>query len=132
LILLDTSAMYALASDRDPRHGEALRLAEAIAVSGESLLLHSYTLCEAFALLHRRRGIETALQVDRGVALHELVLVDRGLHDRAVARLRDRAPSRFSLVDAVSFEVMEERGIAAAFAFDPDFEKAGFRIYDGR
>jgi predicted nucleic acid-binding protein len=131
VILLDTSAMYALASDQDPRHREALHLAETIATSGESLLLHSYVLCEAFSLLHRRRGIETALEVDRGAALHELILVDRRLHDRAVARLRDGAPSRLSLVDAVSFEVMRERGIACAFAFDPDFEKAGFRLYDG-
>lgn len=132
MILLDTSAIYALASDRDPNHRDALRRAETIASSGESLLLHSYVLCEAFALLHRRKGLDAALEVDRGAAGHEFVAVDRALHDRAVANLRSGTFRRVSLVDAVSFALMEERGIGEAFAFDPDFEKAGFRLYDGR
>jgi predicted nucleic acid-binding protein len=34
-------------------------------------------------------------------------------------------------VDAVSFVLMEERGIETAFAFDSDFEEAGFRLLRG-
>ena len=38
-------------------------------------------------------------------------------------------PSRCpSLVDGVSFEVMRERGIERAFAFDRDFVHAGFAV----
>lgn len=36
-----------------------------------------------------------------------------------------RAPS---LVDFVSFEVMRERGITTAFAFDDDFRRQGFEL----
>jgi predicted nucleic acid-binding protein len=32
-------------------------------------------------------------------------------------------------VDAVSFVVMQQRGIEEALAFAPDFERAGFRLY---
>lgn len=130
MILLDTSAMYALASAEDPHHSRALELGDRIAASGEPLLVHTYVLCEAFSLLQRRRGLEVAIRVDEGAALHRTLTVDRDLHDRAVARLRE-ARRRVSLVDAVSFEVMAEEGIAEAFAFDPDFEWAGFRLYGG-
>ena len=34
----------------------------------------------------------------------------------------------FSLVDAVSFEVMRAEGVRSAFAFDPHFEIAGFEL----
>jgi predicted nucleic acid-binding protein len=131
VILLDTSAVYALASARDPRHGEALALAARLAASGEPLLVHSYVLCETFALLHRRRSLAAALEVDAGLGRHETVVVDRALHDRAVARLRAAGSRRPSLVDAVSFELMKERRIRAAFAFDPDFESEGFRLFGG-
>ncbi len=34
----------------------------------------------------------------------------------------------FSLVDAVSFEVMRAEGVRSAFAFDRHFEIAGFEL----
>jgi predicted nucleic acid-binding protein len=42
--------------------------------------------------------------------------------------LRRYAEQDFSLVDAVSFAVMRERGIAEAFAFDRHFLIAGFTL----
>lgn len=36
------------------------------------------------------------------------------------------ADQRFSLTDAVSFEVMRRQRLTAAFAFDADFRTAGF------
>lgn len=132
MTFLDTSALYALASDRDPRHREAVRIAGALAAEEEPLLLHTYILCEAFSLVHRRRGMQAALAMDSGLALHEIVVVDLPLHGRAVARQRSGDSARVSLVDAVSFVVMEDWGIDVAFAFDPDFERAGFRLRGGR
>jgi hypothetical protein len=50
------------------------------------------------------------------------------VHD-ALARWLDRfADQPFSLVDAVSFEVMRREKIDLAFAFDRHFEVAGFRL----
>ena len=129
MILVDTSAICALASADDGFHGDAEDRAARLASSREPLLLHTYVLCEAFALLQRRLGLSMALRVDSALREHETVTVDRSLHDRAVARLRAGGKSRTSLVDAVSFEVMRERGIECAFAFDTDFEAAGFRLF---
>jgi hypothetical protein len=42
-----------------------------------------------------------------------------------LTRFSDR---RFSLVDAVSFEVMRRGNLPAAFAFDHHFEVAGFEL----
>ena len=131
MILVDTSALYSLASDLDPSHRRAVSLSAAIEKTGVEILVHTYVLCETFALIHRRKGLAAALRMDDFARAFVTVSVDRPLHDRAVERLRAGARRRVSLVDAVSFEVMEERGIDAAFAFDPDFEEAGFRLYDG-
>lgn len=52
--------------------------------------------------------------------------MDRGTHDTAVAALLAALPTKTSLVDYVSFQVMRDRGIRRAFAFDTDFVNAGF------
>ena len=129
MILLDTSALYALGSSTDVNHAAALATLDAVEASGEELLLHTYVLAETFALVHRRVGLTKALEVDAQTAGIETVAVDRMLHDKALAWLRGRRVSRFSLVDAVSFVVMAERRVDQAFAFDPDFERAGFRLF---
>ncbi len=132
MILADTSALYAIASELDPNHGRALALGAALNEAGVEILVHTYVLSEAFALIHHRRGLEAALRTDDFARAFTTLAVDRPLHDRAAARLRAGDRPGVSLVDAVSFQVMQERGIREAFAFDADFEKAGFRLYDGR
>ena len=129
MILLDTSAMFALVAPMDPHHEEAKGLAARLAASREPILVHTYVLCEAFALIHRRKGFEAARAMDAGLRPHTTVTVDRALHDRALAGLQAGGKTRISLVDAVSFEVMKEWGIETAFAFDADFEAAGFRLF---
>ena len=78
-------------------------------------------------LIQRRLG-PTALRAfhQELAPLFEFVVVDRGTHDAAVAELLAALPTKTSLIDYVSFEVMRERGIRRAFAFDPDFATAGF------
>lgn len=128
MILLDTSALYALASVEDAHHEDARAALRAIETSGEELLVHTYVLLETFALVHRRHGLPAAVRISRDTAALPTVVVDRPLHDRAIERLRRTRRGRLSLVDAVSFLVMEDRDIDTAFAFDPDFATAGFRL----
>jgi uncharacterized protein len=129
VILIDTSALYALADDRDPNHSEATSSARDIAEAGVPLLVHTYVLVETFALLQRRHGLSAALKAHAFAVAVPTLAVDRALHDRAVEWLRAHPSRKTSLVDAASFEVMRERGITTAFAFDTDFEAAGFRLY---
>jgi uncharacterized protein len=129
VILLDTSALYALVSRDDRNHDAAVATLARMEAEGEEPVIHTYVLAETFALVHRRRGFPVARRISDELAATLTVVVDRPLHDKGVAWLRSRSAPRSSLVDAVSFVVMGERGIESAFAFDPDFEVAGFRLY---
>lgn len=62
MIFLDTSAVYALADQDDPNHGEALMAFRRLLGDGEDILVHNYILVEAAALLQRRLGLDSALQ----------------------------------------------------------------------
>ena len=58
-----------------------------------------------------------------------IVWVDEALTRDAITHwIAPFADKTYSLVDAVSFEVMTREGIRDAFAFDLDFERAGFRL----
>lgn len=50
------------------------------------------------------------------------------VHDAIEAWLERFSDQRFSLTDAVSFEVMRRERIETAFAFDRDFVTAGFEL----
>jgi len=128
VIFVDTSAVLALASHRDLRHHEARRSFAELLRTGRELLTHSYVLAESMALLQRRLGRKTAIAFAAGARAFEIEWVDQSLHDSAVDALRD-AHRGVSLVDQVSFLVMRRRGVDSAFAFDRDFETAGFRLY---
>ena len=54
--------------------------------------------------------------------------IGRELHERGVAAVIAASRHDLSLVDAVSFEVMRQRGIDSAFAFDRHFEETGFGL----
>ncbi len=56
----------------------------------------------------------------------EIIYVDTNLDAAAWAFLKARADKDWSLVDAVSFLVMEQRGITEALTTDHHFEQAGF------
>lgn len=131
-VFVDTSAFIALLVSDDAHHARATRAFEALAASESRLLTSSYVLVETYALLFRRVGIRAVRAFRDGFTpLLETAWVGAELHERGVERhLRARGRSRPSLVDAVSFELMMERSIDRAFAFDPDFERAGFRLFN--
>ncbi len=128
MTLLDTSAIYALASATDENHAVAKATLARLDAAGEDLLVHTYVMLESFALIHRRLGFGAAARMTDEISRLPQVTVDRDLHERGVGYLRRWSGERPSLVDAVSFLVMEDRGIESAFAFDEDFVKAGFEV----
>jgi len=71
-------------------------------------------------LAGRRLGLEAVRSFRADFApLIEVVWVDEALHEAGLDLLRERRKRRLSLVDAVSFVTMRQRGVAEAFAFDP-------------
>ena len=131
MIFLDTSAAYALADRDDEMHDAALRMFDATRENGEEIITHNYVLVESAALMHKRLGLEVALAFLREARSFETVWADQDLHNGAVKLMARRKPSGLSLVDALSFLVMREKGIEEFLGFDRHFEDAGFRRYTG-
>jgi uncharacterized protein len=93
----------------------------------EERVTHNYVLVETSAIVHRRLGeIAVRRLVHELVPVLSTVWIDEATHAAGVAALLAALPTRVSLVDFVSFEVMREHGISRAFAFDEDFQSAGF------
>jgi predicted nucleic acid-binding protein len=130
-MLLDTSGLMCLFDRRDSRHSNATEIYE----SASHRLSHNYVLAEFVGLVIARRAPKTqALQfidvIARGDEI-EVVWVDRELHDRAMRLLVQRHDKTWSLCDAVSFVLMNEKRELEALTTDHNFEQAGFlRLLD--
>jgi uncharacterized protein len=126
-VFVDTSALYAILDEDDSSHAESAITWRALLQAGTDLITHNYVLVEAALLVRRRLGAEAAsVLVDTLAAALRTVWVDESLHEAALEAWR-AGSGKASLVDHVSFVVMRRQGIDVAFAYDTDFETAGFR-----
>jgi predicted nucleic acid-binding protein len=130
MIFLDTSAIYAWADAADPNHAGSVRRLQAILDSRQQLLTHNYVLVESTALLQARLGLSVVAKLAKDSAAFVIEWVDDDLHASGLRNLERARRRRVSLVDHISFLVMKRRGVATAFAFDPDFVSAGFQLFE--
>lgn len=130
--LIDTGALIALARPGDQHHAEAVRTARSHRDAGGRFLGSTLILGEFHAHLLYLRGPAAALAALAHLLddpIHEWREVSPELVGEATERWLQRfRDQRFSLVDAVSFELMRREGIDRAFAFDHHFEVAGFGL----
>ena len=132
VIFLDTSFVYALADEGDPNHERAKELFRQALESDEDLLTHNYILVESVALLQSRLRLDQALRFLRESEDFHIHWVTPQDHRQGVNLLKERGRRGLSLVDCVSFVVMRRHRVREALAFDPDFEREGFKLYKGR
>ena len=128
MTFIDTSAIYAWADADDANHRTAVRRLQALLDSRDELLTHNYVLVESFALLQARLGIPAARKLAKDSSAFLIEWVDEDLHAAGLRQLQQWNKRGVSLVDHVSFLVMQRRNVSTAFAFDPDFASAGFRL----
>jgi len=129
MIFLDTSAIYALADRDDAYHAVAVQMLERAIRDGEQLLIHSYILAEAAALLQRRLSPQIALGFLEEAAQFHIVWIDEAVHNAAVKQLKKAKAAKLSLVDVVSFQVMEREGLRHYLGFDKHFADRGLSPY---
>lgn len=129
IVFADTSALFALMVRDDLMHVRAKGIFAYFAQIGVQLLTSSYVLVETMALLQRRIGLSPVHDFNAKISpLMEILWVDAIWHARAIQRLLTENSRNLSLVDCLSFEIMEAREIKEAFTFDQDFADKGFII----
>jgi len=129
MIFLDTSAILALADDRDVYHRDALKRLAAAEEQEKVIVTHNYMVVESVALMQRRLDYDTARKFLHDVEAFTIIWVDDTLHHTAVEAFETNRSHGISFVDAVSFEVMRQQGITQFIGFDRHFEMAGFQPF---
>lgn len=126
-VFVDTSAMYALLDRRGPEHARASQAWSQLTDELPPLVSTNYVMVEAVALCQRRLGLSAVHELMQ-VVLQTVtpVWVSQPQHDEAVARLLAANRRELSLVDCVSFAVMDRLGIRRAFTLDEHFRERGF------
>jgi predicted nucleic acid-binding protein len=132
-LFVDTSAFYALEDASDRHHGEAQAIHAWCLHSRPLLFTTHHVMDESITLLGGRLRPAHAARFARRLltsrAIH-LVRTDEALEHAALIVYERLDDARLSFTDCVSFAVMHALDIPAAFAFDHDFERAGFqRLY---
>ena len=130
--LVDTGALLALSRRKDQHHARAVAIAERHLGAGGQFIGTTLILAEFHShLLYLRGSVEaraaaSALLED---PVHDWLAVSSELQREAVVRWLARYPDQtFSLIDAISFEVMRRNKVTHAFAFDRHFAVAGFEL----
>ncbi|MCC6774720.1 MAG: hypothetical protein IT360_26325 [Gemmatimonadaceae bacterium] len=131
-VAVDTGALLALASPRDQYHLRARSTLARLQRRRVQFVSHSLVMGELHGHLLRRLPHQEARRVIHGLLRDPTFLwcdVGQELFGRALSGWMERfADQRFSLTDAVTFEMMRGEGIASAFGFDQDFIVAGFTL----
>lgn len=131
-VFVDTSGWLPVYVVREAHHEAAVRTYTGLLERRTRVVTTNLVAAEMHALIVRRVGPDAGTEfLDRLHAdpAHEVRFVDRELEAAATDRwLRAFRDQRFSLTDAVSFEVMRREGIRSALALDRHFALAGYEL----
>ena len=125
-MFLDTSGLMCLFDSGDHRHAIAINYFD----STNLRITHNYVLAEFVALsIARNAPRQDALRFVESIAKSsdiEVIWVREEMHELAMQLLFDRPDKAWSLCDAVSFVLMNERQLLNSLTTDHHFEQAGF------
>lgn len=128
-VFADTSGLFAFMVVNDLMYVRARENFRYFAERQARLMTSSLVLVETTALLQRRIGMEAVHDFNRSIVpLMDVVWAESQWHERAMRRLFLINRRDVSLVDCLSFEIMEQYDIECAFTFDRHFEEQGFRM----
>jgi hypothetical protein len=129
-VFLDTSGWLAAISEREALHEKTLEVYREVLSAGRGFVTTNLVVAEMYILLSRHRGTAAGIQLLDALEqdpAHEVRYVTVELERQAIDRwLRPYGDHRFSLTDAISFELMRVERIDEALALDHNFRIAGF------
>ncbi|MFL6198035.1 MAG: type II toxin-antitoxin system VapC family toxin [Thermoanaerobaculia bacterium] len=129
-IFLDTAYAIALSAPADEHHERAVLLASWIKQQRARLVTTRGVLLEignALAKVRYRPAAIRLLQWLEADPAVEIVPLSEDLYQRALRLFSDRDDKEWSLVDCLSFVIMQDHGVQAALTTDEHFQQAGFR-----
>jgi predicted nucleic acid-binding protein len=126
-IFVDSGFVIALINQRDQYHDQALQLADRF--ENSPLLTTDAVLLEIGNALSRSHKQEAAAIIEYFLtsAEVEVVHLNAMLLNQALVLYRTYQDKAWSLVDCLSFVVMQEAKIKQVLSFDQHFTQAGFR-----
>jgi len=131
-VFVDTSAYIALADKNDANHLAATTIYPRLTAERQYYLFTTnFILSETYAWVLTRLSREVAIAVLEGVIQSPATTIERvSAKDEARAWhiITTYTDKNFSLVDAMSFAVMERLHIQDAFAFDRHFTQYGLTV----
>ncbi|MBL0702322.1 MAG: PIN domain-containing protein [Desulfosarcina sp.] len=128
-IFADTSGLFALLVKNDYMYVRARENFNYFVGQNVQLVTSSFVLVETTALLQRRIGMAPVYDFNSKILpLLEIIWADNKWYTRAMQRLLAQNNKNVSLVDCLSFEIMDSLEIKCAFAFDKHFEENGFSL----
>jgi predicted nucleic acid-binding protein len=130
LIFLDTAYAIALSAPSDQHHERAVLLASWLKQERARLVTTRGVLLEIGNALAEIRYRSSAVRLLRALETDpavEIVPLSEELYQRALLLFAERGDKEWSLVDCLSFVVMQDGGIQAALTTDKHFQQAGFR-----
>lgn len=129
-VFADTSGWATFFLEDEPHHEKSRLLIAQWKQKNRNIVTTNYVLSELIVLLgsrgQHRSAVLNNIETIRSVDWVEIVHINEVLDAKAWQLLANRLDKKWSLVDAVSFVVMQERGITEALATDHHFEQAGF------
>ncbi|MGH9946556.1 MAG: type II toxin-antitoxin system VapC family toxin [Pyrinomonadaceae bacterium] len=127
-VFVDTSGWLAIVVASDQYHSEAVLHYERFRTEETKLITHEGVLIEVGNMLSPSRSRSVAVELRTKIIASsriELAALTNELIDDAWDLYSKRADKDWSIVDCMSFLVMERRGIVEALT-DRHFEQAGF------
>jgi predicted nucleic acid-binding protein len=123
-VLWDSSAILALLDAQDADHQRAIAVARQLTADRRPSFVTNYIEVEAHALLLRRLGRVIAREwlFSRSLPVLRALPEEEERAKELLARYTDKD---WTLCDAISFAVLESRGVPRAFTFDDHFRQYG-------
>ena len=129
-ILVDTSAMYAMADSTDGNNQIALQVWARLLEEADLIVTSSYALSETISLLHARAGTSVVRAfVETVLPAIEVDWTDQDTNDAALRMMLETEGKKGpSLTDCANLETMRRLRIHTIFAYDKHYERPGITV----
>jgi uncharacterized protein len=127
-IFIDTSAYYALADPDAAEHARALATFQRLTAEGAELYTTNFVAAETHGLILNRVNRDMAERVLDGLYASRMRIMRASEGDETRARqiIRQYRDKNYSLIDAISFAVMQRLHLRQVWTYDHHFSQFGF------